>query len=94
MGGFPLKNRPGNEEPVGEEGLPKGEAVVYLVSEHKLDSESQAVQRYGISADYFRTEAFTIMSAEEWYLKKGKAQAETITANWLTFLRRGKRLDS
>jgi len=73
--------------PFLEVGLPKGEAVVYLVSEHKLDSEGQAIQRYGISADYFRTGAFTIMSADEWYLKKGKAQAETIIANWLTLLK-------
>ncbi len=67
-----------------EAGLPRGEAVVYLVSEHKLDSEGQAIQRYGISANYFRTGALTIMSAEEWYLKKGKAKAETIIANWQT----------
>jgi len=67
--------------PFLEAGLPKGEAVVYLVSEHKLDSESREIQRYGISVDYFRTEAFTIMSADEWYLKKGKAQAKTIIDN-------------
>jgi len=73
--------------PFLEAGLPKGEAVVYLVPEHKLDSESREIQRYGISADYFRTEAFTIMSAEEWYLKKGKAQAKTIIANTLTLLK-------
>jgi DNA-binding transcriptional ArsR family regulator len=70
-----------------EAGLPKGEAVVYLVSEHKLDSESREIQRCGISADYFRTEAFTIMSADEWYLKKGKAQAKTIIANWETLIK-------
>jgi len=70
-----------------EAGLPKNEAVVYFVSEHKLDSEGREIQRYGISADYFRTEAFTIMSAEEWYLKKGKAQAKTIIANTLTLLK-------
>jgi len=73
--------------PFLEAGLVKGEAVVYLVPEPKMDSEGQAVQRYGISADYFRTGAFTIMSADEWYLRKGKAQAETIIANWLTLLR-------
>jgi len=67
-----------------EAGLPKGEAVVYFVSEHKLDSEGPEIQRYGISADYFRTEAFTIMPADDWYMKKGQAQAETIIANWLT----------
>jgi len=70
-----------------EAGLPKGEAVVYLVAEHKLDSEAREIQRYGISADCFRTGAFTIMSAEEWYLRKGKAQAETIIANWQTLIK-------
>jgi len=70
-----------------EAGLPKGEAVVYVVSEHRLGSESREIQRYGISADYFRTEAFTIMPTEEWYLKKGKAQAKTIIANWETLLK-------
>jgi len=65
-----------------ESGLPKGEAVIYLVPEHKLDSESREIQRYGITADYFRNEAFTMMSAEEWYLKKGKAHAKKIIDNW------------
>ena len=73
--------------PFLEAGLPKGEAVVYLVPEHKLDSESREIQRYGISVDYFRTEAFTIMSADEWYMKKGKAQAKTIIANWQKLLK-------
>lgn len=65
-----------------EAGLSKGEAVVYLVSEHKLYSETREIQKYGINFD--RKEAFTIMSADEWYLKKGKAQAKTIISNWKT----------
>jgi hypothetical protein len=69
-----------------EAGLPKNEAVVYLVSERKIDSESLKIQRYGIKADYFQKEAFTIRSAEEWYLKKGKAQPKRIIANWLKLL--------
>lgn len=68
-------------------GLPKGEAIVFLVPEQKIDSENQEIQRYGISGDYFRNEAFTIMSAEEWYLKKGRAQAKTIMDNWLKLLK-------
>lgn len=67
--------------PFLEAGLLKGDATVYIVSEHKLDSEAREIQRCGISADYFRTEAFTIISADEWYLKKGKAQAKTIIDN-------------
>jgi DNA-binding transcriptional ArsR family regulator len=70
--------------PFLEAGLSRGEAVVYLVSEHKLDSERREIKRYRINVDDFRTEAFTIMSAEEWYLKRGKTKAETIIANWLT----------
>jgi len=70
-----------------EAGLPRGEAVVYIVSEHKLNSEAREIQRYGISGDYLRNGTFTLMSAHEWYLKKGKAQAKTIIANWLTLLK-------
>lgn len=64
-----------------EAGLLKGEAVVYLVSEHNMDSEVQEIQRYGITTDHSRNEAFTIMSALEWYIKKGKAQADMLIAN-------------
>jgi len=68
--------------PFLEAGLLRREAVVYVTPEHKLDSESLEIQRYGMSVDCFRREAFTIMSADEWYLRKGKLQAETIMANW------------
>ncbi len=70
-----------------EAGLPKNEAVIFLVPEQKIDSESREIQRYGISADHFRNEAFTIMSAEEWYLRKGKAQAKTIIDNFLKLVK-------
>jgi DNA-binding transcriptional ArsR family regulator len=68
-------------------GLLKGEAVIYIVSENKWDSEKREFQRYGISVDNQRKEAFTIMSADEWYIRKGKAQAKTIVDNWLTLLK-------
>ena len=64
-------------------GLPKGEAVVYIVSEHQLDSECREIAHLGIDIDYFRKKALTVMSADEWFLKKGKAQAKVIIANWL-----------
>jgi DNA-binding transcriptional ArsR family regulator len=70
-----------------EAGLPRNEATVYLVSENKLDLENREIQRYGISADYFRSGAFVTMSANEWYLKKGKAQAKTIINNWLALVK-------
>jgi hypothetical protein len=62
-------------------GLSKGDAVMYLVSEHKLDSESREIQK-SLGIDDLSNKAFTIMSADEWYLRKGKAQAKTIIANW------------
>ena len=73
--------------PFLEAGLLKGEAVVYVVSENKLDSEGREIHRYGINLEHLRKEAFTLLSAEEWYLKKGKAQAETIIANWLSLFK-------
>jgi len=73
--------------PFLEAGILKGEAVVYLTSEQKLDSEKQKIQIYGIDVGKFRKEAFTVMPAEEWYLEKGKAQAHTIIDNWLKLLK-------
>ncbi len=73
--------------PFIEAGILKGEAVVYLTSEHKLDSEKQEIQKYGINLDNINKETLTIMSAEEWYMKKGKAQAKTIMDNWLTLVK-------
>ena len=77
--------------PFLEAGLQKNDAVIYLVSEHRLSSEDQAILRYGIDRGQFRTGALTIMSAREWYLKKGKAQAKTIIANWLALLKEKKK---
>jgi hypothetical protein len=68
-------------------GLLKNEAVVYIVSENKVDSEIREIQRYGIDLSNLPKEAFTIMSAYQWYLEDGKAQAETIIANWSTLLK-------
>lgn len=68
-------------------GLLKDEAVVYLVAESKIDSEKREIQRHGLNVDNFRKGAFTIKSAEEWYLKKGKAKAKTIIDNWLSLVK-------
>lgn len=73
--------------PFLESGLLKGEAMVYAIEEHRLDSEKREIQRYGISLDNLGKEAFTIMSADEWYIKNGKAQAKIIIDNWLTLLK-------
>lgn len=71
-------------------GLLAGEAVLYLAPEHKLDSEIKEIQGYGIDLENLRKEAFTIMSAYEWYLEKGKAQDKTIIANWLELIKEKK----
>lgn len=75
-----------------ETGLLKGEAVIYLVPEFQLDSESREIRGYGISVNHFRKEAFTIMSADEWYLGKGKAQAKKIIANWLKLVKEKQKI--
>ncbi len=67
-------------------GLLKGEAVIYLVSEDRLSFETREIVWYGIDTDFFRNKALTIMSAEEWYMTKGKARAEKIIGNWLKLL--------
>jgi hypothetical protein len=75
-----------------EAGLAKDEAVVYLVPENKLDSESREIQRYGISDEVFRKKMVAILSADEWYLRKGKAQAKTIIANWQKLARQWQKV--
>lgn len=66
-----------------KEGLSKHQAAFYVVSENKLDSENRQAEKYGISFDQIHSGAFTILSSEELYLRKGKAQAKIINANWL-----------
>lgn len=68
-------------------GLLKGESVVNVVSEHKVDLEGREIERYGIGVDQFPREALTVVSAGEWYLRKGEALAEKIIAGWITLLK-------
>ena len=72
-------------------GLSRGEAAVYVVSEDKLDSEVREIQKYGIDFDSLPKGAFTVISAYEWYLRKGKAKAKTIAANWQTLIQEKKK---
>jgi len=72
-------------------GLLRGEAAVYFVSEDKLDSEIREIKKYGMELDSLPTEAFTIMSACEWYLRKGRAKAKTIVTNWQTLIHEKKK---
>jgi len=72
-------------------GLSRGEAAVYIVSEDGLDSEIREIKKYGIDLDSLPKEAFTIMSANEWYLRRGRAKAKTITTNWQTLIHEKKK---
>jgi DNA-binding transcriptional ArsR family regulator len=68
-------------------GLANGEATVFLAGEQKLDSYAHEIQRYEINAEYIDRKALIIMSAEEWYINKGKAHAQTIISNWIKLLK-------
>lgn len=72
-------------------GLLKEEAVMYVASEHALDSEVKELGRSGITSSHPSKGAFTVTSSYEWYLRKGKAQTETIIANWQGFLKEKKK---
>lgn len=62
-------------------GLLNGEAVIYLVPEHKMASEAWNIEGYGINEVLFPRGAFTLLSAEEWYLNEGEAQTEKMMAD-------------
>lgn len=68
-------------------GLENGEAAVFLAGEQKLDSYAHEIQQYEIGAEYIDRKALIIMSAEEWYINKGKAHARTIISNWTKLLK-------
>lgn len=72
-------------------GLSRGEAVMYIALEDKLDSETREIQKCGIDIDSLPKESFTIMSASEWYLRKGKAKAKTISTNCQTLIHEKKK---
>lgn len=68
-------------------GLANGEAAVFMAREQKLDSYVHEIRRNGISAEYVDEEALIMMSAEEWYINKGKSHAQTIISNWINLLK-------
>jgi hypothetical protein len=67
--------------PFLKSGLQKGEAVAYIAPEHKHSLIAKETLNYDINGDYLNDETFTIMSAYDWYLEKGKAQGKTIITN-------------
>lgn len=67
--------------------LANGEAVIYIISERKIDSEIQELRKYVMDIDHQQNGALTVLSAEEWYINKGKAQPKKIVENTLEFLK-------
>ena len=72
-------------------GLSRGEAAVYVVSEDKLNSEVREIQKCGIDVDSLPKGAFTIVSAYDWYLRKGRAKTKTILTNWQMLIHEKKK---
>jgi len=69
-------------------GLLRDLAVVYLASEHRMDRVAKELRESDMHIEELEERgAFMIMSAEEWYLRRGKASADVIVANWLELAR-------
>jgi DNA-binding transcriptional ArsR family regulator len=63
-------------------GLTRSMASIYIVSEKEMDSEREEIRRRYVGMEEFEKRgAFTIMSAEEWYLHRGKASSPLIIDN-------------
>jgi len=64
-------------------GLQRGLSAIYLASERKMERIAKEMRRSIADAGELEERgAFTIMSAEEWYLRRGKASADVIIGNW------------
>jgi DNA-binding transcriptional ArsR family regulator len=72
-------------------GLRKGNAVVSVVGEEKLDSEVLALQKRGIDMDSLPQGALSMIPSFDWYIKEGKAESKTIIANWQRLLEEKKK---
>jgi len=65
-------------------GMSRGMAAIYLVPEQRVSRESKEMRaRYADTDELEKKGAFTIMSAEEWYMRAGKASPDIIIENWL-----------
>jgi len=71
-------------------GLLKGEAVSYFASEYNQSLMAKRFLKSNLNDGYLHNGTFTISSAYDWYLEKGKAQSKIIIANW-NELRKTKR---
>jgi hypothetical protein len=64
-------------------GLTRSMASIYIVSEKEMDAERKEMRRRYFGVEEFEERgAFTIMSAEEWYMRRGKASSPVIIENW------------
>lgn len=64
-------------------GILRGMATVYLVSERRMTRAARELSMNDIEAAKLEKDgAFVMMSSEEWYLRRGKASANTIITNW------------
>jgi hypothetical protein len=62
-------------------------ATIYLASEQGMDKERKEMKRrYSDIEELEERGAFTIMSAEEWYMHRGKASPDVIVDNWSKLL--------
>lgn len=69
--------------------LLRGLALLYLVSERGMDREATEMRRNGLDVEGLKEKGdLTFMSAEEWYLRQGKASGDTIVANLLNLAKR------
>ena len=63
-------------------GLTRSMASIYVVSEKEMDSEREEMRRRYFGMEEFEERgAFTIMSAEEWYMRRGRASPAVIIDN-------------
>jgi hypothetical protein len=63
-------------------GLRRSMASIYVVSEKEMDSEREEMRRRYFGMEEFEERgAFTIMSAEEWYMRRGRASPDVIIDN-------------
>ncbi len=76
--------------PFLKSGISRGYAGVYCASENELDSDVKAIQENGVELDTLPKGAFTIMSAQEWYLRRGKAEPKTMVTNIAKIVREVK----
>jgi DNA-binding transcriptional ArsR family regulator len=68
-------------------GLSRSMASIYIVSEKEMDAERKEMRRRYFGVEEFEERgAFTIMSAEEWYMRRGKSSSPVIIDNWSKLL--------